>query len=176
MSNIFFYTDIYVFAKEQNFYFDCQAWQTSGIGIGGTVAHPPLPHHRTCGSAYGGSEGYVRPSYSCGKTKRVEVRCGQREMQSRTVSHAPRTAHAACCLSSKCPPDETLAVIGSQWEKEACRPESRNQNRDTRSRGRWQGALPGDSSRGRKWSFPCASQSRADITPGRGPPFSAVQT
>jgi hypothetical protein len=27
------------------------------IGIGGTVARPPLPHHRTCGSAYGGSAG-----------------------------------------------------------------------------------------------------------------------
>jgi hypothetical protein len=27
------------------------------IGIGGTVACPPLPHHRTCGSAYGGSAG-----------------------------------------------------------------------------------------------------------------------
>ena len=27
----------------------------SEIGIGGTVARPPLPHHRTCGSAYGGS-------------------------------------------------------------------------------------------------------------------------
>jgi hypothetical protein len=25
------------------------------IGIGGVVAHSPLPHHRTCGSAYGGS-------------------------------------------------------------------------------------------------------------------------
>jgi len=25
------------------------------IGIGGQVALPPLPHHRTCGSAYGGS-------------------------------------------------------------------------------------------------------------------------
>ena len=25
------------------------------IGIGGTVTRPPLPHHRTCGSAYGGS-------------------------------------------------------------------------------------------------------------------------
>jgi hypothetical protein len=27
----------------------------SRIGIGGVVAHSPLPHHRTCGSAYGGS-------------------------------------------------------------------------------------------------------------------------
>jgi hypothetical protein len=25
------------------------------IGIGGVVTHSPLPHHRTCGSAYGGS-------------------------------------------------------------------------------------------------------------------------
>jgi hypothetical protein len=25
------------------------------IGIGGSLAAPPLPHHRTCGSAYGGS-------------------------------------------------------------------------------------------------------------------------
>jgi hypothetical protein len=25
------------------------------IGIGGRVAPPPLPHHRTCGSASGGS-------------------------------------------------------------------------------------------------------------------------
>jgi len=24
------------------------------IGIGGRVTSPPLPHHRTCGSAYGG--------------------------------------------------------------------------------------------------------------------------
>jgi hypothetical protein len=27
----------------------------AAIGIGGVVAHSPLPHHRTCGSAYGGS-------------------------------------------------------------------------------------------------------------------------
>ncbi len=27
----------------------------SPIGIGGTVTRPPLPHHRTCGSASGGS-------------------------------------------------------------------------------------------------------------------------
>src|SRR6516164_6829718 len=27
------------------------------IGIGGTIARPPLPQHRTCGSACGGSAG-----------------------------------------------------------------------------------------------------------------------
>src|SRR5271168_1759076 len=27
------------------------------IGIGGAVARSPLPHHRTCGSASGGSDG-----------------------------------------------------------------------------------------------------------------------
>src|ERR1700722_14843642 len=30
--------------------------------IGGAVPPPPLPHHPTCGSASGGSEGYAEPS------------------------------------------------------------------------------------------------------------------
>jgi uncharacterized protein YijF (DUF1287 family) len=34
-----------------------EATNESPIGIGGRVAPPPLPHHRTCGSAYGGSAG-----------------------------------------------------------------------------------------------------------------------
>ena len=29
------------------------------IGIGGRIAPPPLPHHRTYGSVYGGSIGYA---------------------------------------------------------------------------------------------------------------------
>jgi hypothetical protein len=29
------------------------------IGIGGAVTRSPLPHHLTCGSASGGSEGYA---------------------------------------------------------------------------------------------------------------------
>ena len=37
------------------------------IGIGGTVTRPPLPHHRRCGSAYGGSEGYASPSNRRGR-------------------------------------------------------------------------------------------------------------
>jgi len=32
----------------------------SKIGIGGTVARPPLPRHRTCGSASGGSVSWAR--------------------------------------------------------------------------------------------------------------------
>jgi hypothetical protein len=31
--------------------------RTGEIGIGGAVARSPLPHHRTCGSASGGSDG-----------------------------------------------------------------------------------------------------------------------
>jgi hypothetical protein len=31
--------------------------KSCGSGIGGAVARPPLPHHRICGSAYGGSVG-----------------------------------------------------------------------------------------------------------------------
>jgi hypothetical protein len=29
--------------------------EAGGIGIGGSLTAPPVPHHRTCGSAYGGS-------------------------------------------------------------------------------------------------------------------------
>ena len=36
------------------------------IGIGEAVARSPLPHHPTCGSASGGSEGYARPWNSRG--------------------------------------------------------------------------------------------------------------
>jgi hypothetical protein len=32
---------------------------TFQIGIGGRIAPPPLPHHRTYGSVYGGSSGYA---------------------------------------------------------------------------------------------------------------------
>src|SRR5260370_37478214 len=31
------------------------------IGIGGSLAAPPLPHHRTYGSVYGGSRRYANP-------------------------------------------------------------------------------------------------------------------
>jgi HEAT repeat protein len=31
--------------------------RTARIGIGGSLTAPPLPHHRTCGSASGGSAG-----------------------------------------------------------------------------------------------------------------------
>ena len=34
-----------------------EAAYSKGIGIGGSLAAPPLPHHRTCGSASGGSAG-----------------------------------------------------------------------------------------------------------------------
>src|SRR5579871_1566333 len=46
--------------------------QTSGrrtrptIGIGGSLAAPPLPHHRTYGSVYGGS---VRLTHPIGRTR-----------------------------------------------------------------------------------------------------------
>jgi hypothetical protein len=35
----------------------CPTWLVviTAIGIAGVVTHSPLPHHRTCGSAYGGS-------------------------------------------------------------------------------------------------------------------------
>ena len=44
----------------------------SQIGIGGRIAPPPLPHHRTYGSVYGGSIGYAfRPSTKDGSPNDV---------------------------------------------------------------------------------------------------------
>jgi len=34
---------------------DAEQFGEGGIGIGGAVTRSPLPHHRTGGSAYGGS-------------------------------------------------------------------------------------------------------------------------
>ena len=43
------------------------------IGIGGAVARSPLPHHRRCGSAYGGSVGYGGIIEESRKTESVKV-------------------------------------------------------------------------------------------------------
>src|SRR5882724_13295657 len=40
------------------------------IGIGGRIAPPPLPHHRTYGSVYGGSIGYAVASRVLGFSPR----------------------------------------------------------------------------------------------------------
>ena len=45
------------------------------IGIGGSLAAPPLPHHRTYGSVYGGSIGLsVDRNVEAGKTETVDGR------------------------------------------------------------------------------------------------------
>jgi len=36
------------------------------IGIGGSLATPPLPHHRTCGSASGGSAKLAKQNFALG--------------------------------------------------------------------------------------------------------------
>ena len=43
------------------------------IGIGGVVTHSPLPHHRTCGSAYGGSVRLSWDIQQSWESERVEV-------------------------------------------------------------------------------------------------------
>ena len=54
------------------------------IGIGEVVAHSPLPHHRTCGSAYGGSANIaksVRPAAEAQaeQSRRSAKQCSERE-------------------------------------------------------------------------------------------------
>src|ERR1700692_649600 len=41
----------------------------SEIGIGGSLAAPPLPHHRTYGSVYGGSRSYANALRSNDSTR-----------------------------------------------------------------------------------------------------------
>src|SRR5258708_5451708 len=41
----------------------------SQIGIGGSLAAPPLPHHRTYGSVYGGSRSYANALRSNDSTR-----------------------------------------------------------------------------------------------------------
>ena len=36
------------------------------IGIGGSLTAPPLPHHRTCGSASGGSAKLAKQNFALG--------------------------------------------------------------------------------------------------------------
>jgi len=79
------------------------------IGIGGRVASPPLPHHRTCGSAYGGS---VRLSWSdiqqSRKTERVEVSDRKSALQGGTVRQPPRPMGTAGGLCRKVNADVPL--------------------------------------------------------------------
>jgi len=43
--------------------------KVAAIGIGGSLAAPPLPHHRTYGSVYGGSRGYANALRSNDSTR-----------------------------------------------------------------------------------------------------------
>jgi hypothetical protein len=58
------------------------------IGIGETVARPPLPHHRRCGSAYGVS-GLCESIEQARETQGVEVGDGERVGQGRTLRQVP---------------------------------------------------------------------------------------
>jgi hypothetical protein len=76
-------------------------------GIGGVVTRSPLPHRRTCGSAYGGS---VRSTSSKHwKAECVEVSNGKSECQSRAVGQTPRTVGTTSGLSRQDSTDFPLA-------------------------------------------------------------------
>ena len=47
----------------------CRTNRRPSIGIGGSLATPPLPHHRTYGTVYGGSAGYASRAESRGRPR-----------------------------------------------------------------------------------------------------------
>src|SRR5882672_6510983 len=47
----------------------CDVRKVPKIGIGGSLAAPPLPHHRTYGSVYGGSRSYANALRSNDSTR-----------------------------------------------------------------------------------------------------------
>src|ERR1700752_4826105 len=82
------------------------------IGIGGVVTHSPLPHHRTCGSAYGGSVQLSKSDIDQPrKTERVEVGNRKGGLQGRTVGQTPGTMRTASGLSRKGRSDVPLAQL-----------------------------------------------------------------
>jgi histidinol-phosphate aminotransferase len=76
--------------------------RTFSIGIGGSLTAPPLPHHRTCGSASGGSDGLsYGSSEQPWKPKRVEVGDGERIAEGAAVGHVPRAMSTPGCFRSQ---------------------------------------------------------------------------
>ena len=63
----------------------------SAIGIGGSLAAPPLPHHRAYGSVHGGST--ESSGVACGdgcEAEPVEESVGQRDAERRAETDPPR--------------------------------------------------------------------------------------
>ena len=83
--------------------------QASPIGIGGRVS-PPLPHHRTCGSASGGSARLSQNNIQQSrKTERVEVSNREGQGQGGTVRQPPRAVGTTGGLCRKVRSDVPLA-------------------------------------------------------------------
>src|SRR5215813_24870 len=78
-------------------------------GIGGVVAHSPLPHNRTCGSASGGSAGGATGDSELGKSERGKVSIRQSEFQRRSVRKVPRSIGATRGLRGVLRTDAALA-------------------------------------------------------------------
>src|ERR1035437_6212974 len=93
--------------------FLCDVAQALLIGMGGRIAPPPLPHHRTYGSVYGGSIGYAfRPSINDGSPNEVreafdKARCRAGLWLTR---HGPLREPAVCADSSLLAPRRTSSA------------------------------------------------------------------
>src|ERR1700738_309645 len=68
----------------------------------GAIARSPLPHHRTCGSASGGSEGYVKAQSSRGIPRESKYAVGNAGWSAEVFAsrHGPSGLPAACAARS----------------------------------------------------------------------------
>src|SRR6266705_4615983 len=81
------------------------------IDIGGVVAHSPLPHHRTCGSAYGRfSSVELEHVQQPRKTESIEVSNRECRLQGRAVGQAPGAMGTAGGLCREVMSDVPLAL------------------------------------------------------------------
>src|SRR6266436_4188790 len=82
------------------------------IGIGGSLAAPPLPHHRTYGSVYGGSRSYANPLDQGRETERFEVGIGESHGEGFAPGEMPGSMTAAGHVA-QLPPDSQRDECGS---------------------------------------------------------------
>src|SRR6516225_10272249 len=81
------------------------------IGIGEVVAHSPLPHHRTCGSAYGGSANIAKSVRPAAEAQAEQSRRSAKQCSERESCDPPGAVGTAGRLCRQIPADTPFAKL-----------------------------------------------------------------